>query len=80
MPKDLRKFAMEHCTRLSNGKENPDQEFEPIVYTTKQLSQMLCMSEQSIRNLIKANNIPVIPSTKNVLVRKKTFDEFIAQY
>ncbi|MCR5522707.1 MAG: helix-turn-helix domain-containing protein [Clostridia bacterium] len=44
------------------------------------MSQLLCMSEQSVRNLIKENNIPVIPGTKNVLVRKETFDNFINQY
>jgi len=53
---------------------------DPIVYTTKQMAQMLCMSEQSVRNMIKENHIPTIPGTKNVLVRKETFDNFINQY
>lgn len=82
MAKDLRKFCEEngYLSRKKKEVDNDNNKLEPIVYTTKQMSQLLCMSEQSVRNLIKENNIPVIPGTKNVLVRKETFDNFINRY
>ena len=82
MAKDLRKFCEENGY-LSRKKKEVDKDtdkMDPIVYTTKQMAQMLCMSEQSVRNIIKENHIPTIPGTKNVLVRKETFDNFINQY
>lgn len=82
MAKDLRAFCEKNG--FSNKRRHSGIHDEPmpesIVYTTKQMASLLNMSEQSVRNLIKENGIPTIPGTKNILVRKATFDAFISQY
>lgn len=82
MAKDLRTFCEKNgfsSSRRRSGNRNEPMP-DSIVYTTKQMASLLNMSEQSVRNLIRENGIPTIPGTKNILVRKQTFDEFINQY
>lgn len=50
---------------------------EPITYTVTQMAQMLQISEQSVRNMIDANNIPYIQVGKKKLVLRTVFDTFI---
>lgn len=51
---------------------------EPITYTVTQMAQMLQISEQSVRNMIDANNIPYIQVGKRKkLVLRTVFDTFI---
>lgn len=50
---------------------------EPITYTVTQMAQMLQISQQSVRNMIDANNIPYIQVGKKKLVLRTVFDTFI---
>lgn len=53
---------------------------EPITYTVTQMAQMLQISQQSVRNMIQANNIPYIQVGKKKLVLRTVFDTFIQSH
>jgi excisionase family DNA binding protein len=53
---------------------------EPITYTVTQMAQMLQISQQSVRNMIQANNIPYIEVGKKKLVLRTVFDTFIQSH
>ncbi|MGN1478230.1 MAG: helix-turn-helix domain-containing protein [Acutalibacteraceae bacterium] len=53
---------------------------EPITYTVTQMAQLLQISQQSVRNMIDANNIPYIQVGKKKLVLRTVFDTFIQSH
>ena len=73
MANDLRELYKQQ-TGHEFGTEPEKEKLEPITYTTQQMAEMLQVSEATVRRIIKSENIPTIPCTKNIIVMKEAFD------
>lgn len=82
MANDLEKLYEQRNGRKFNEKaseEDPKQNeaIQPITYTIAQIASMLTVSKATARKIIKTENIPTVPCTKNIIVMKAAFDQWV---
>lgn len=75
MASELREFYKKQ-TGHDFGTPAEPEKMKPITYTTAQIADILQVSETTVRKIIKTENIPTIPCTKNIIVMKSAFDKW----
>lgn len=71
MLNDLQKMCQMKLNEQKTVKNN--HELEPITFGTKEMSELLGVSEATVRTIVKNEQIPTIPYTKNIRVMKTAF-------